>query len=173
MTRWIGPIIAALIAGAAGYAATLHWFPDVLMHMAVKRIGGDGEVNVMRHMGLPRADRQPVVRPSPDLLYSSCSFDVSAAPVRVVAAPVPDHYSSVSVYDSRTDVVHVVNDEALAGQPKAFVIAREGQGVPQGETVVRVGGSTGIVLQRVLVRDAADATAVDPVRKRTVCTPLS
>ena len=173
MNRWIGPIIAALIAGVAGYAASLHWFPDVLMHVAARRLGGTAPVNSMYHAGLTRAEQQPVVRPSPDLLYSTCVFDLSDHPLRVTAAPVPGHYSSVSVYDSHTDVARVVNDEALAGQARTFVLAREGQAVPQGMDVVRVPGATGIVLQRVLVRDEADAAAVDAARKQTSCAPLS
>jgi uncharacterized membrane protein len=172
MSRWIGPIIVALIAGVGGYAAALHWYPDVLMRIASHKLAG-GETNTMYHAGLTRAELQPVVRPSPDLLYSSCAFDLSDHPLRVTAAPVPGHYSSVSVYDSHTNVARIVNDEALAGRPKSFVLAREGQVVPPGADVVRVPGATGIVLQRVLVRDAGDAAAVDAARRQTNCAPLT
>src|SRR5262249_61919042 len=64
-----------------------------------------------------RAERQPIVRPSPDLLYSVCVFDVSRAPVLIDVPPIPEHYWSVSIFDARTDVAAVRSDRDTGGAP--------------------------------------------------------
>ncbi len=178
MTRWIGPLLAALAASAAGYAATLHFTPDVLMGAALRKtVEASGGYNRMIHRPITTAENQTIIRPSPDLLYSVCPYDVSATPLIIHAVPVPGHYSSISVFDSRTDVAGVVNDEAMAGKPATVIVARAGQAVPAvaaaaGARVVRVEGAKGIVLQRVLLGNAAELAAIDAIRSQTRCDQL-
>jgi len=85
---------------------------------------------------------------------------------------VPGHYSSISVFDARTDVAFVRNDEEMAGQPMRVILALAGQKVPEGAQVVRLAHPTGIVLQRVLLADPAEAAVVDPVRSQASCRSL-
>lgn len=172
MRRWIGPLAFALLLALGAYQATLLATPYVLMRAAVNRVAGEAAPNRFNHAPPVDARRQFVVRPSPDLLYSTCPFDLSAGPLLVTAEPVPGHYSSISVFDHRTDVVFVRNDEQMAGRPMRIVLALAGQAVPAGATVVRLSGATGIVLQRVLLADPADAARVDPIRRRARCAPL-
>ena len=94
-----------------------------------------------------------IVRPSPDLAYSSCPFDVSNGPVLVDVEPVPSPYWSLSVFDARTDVAFVRNNIDANGQPIRIAIALAGQPVPDGMQSVRVKNSTGIALIRILVQD--------------------
>lgn len=172
MSRWIAPLIVAALIAVGSYFATLAMTPYVLMEVAQRRMAERSPVNRFTHGPPVRADAQFVVRPSPDLLYSTCPFDLSAGPVKVTAVPVPGRYSSISVFDARTDVAFVRNDEAMAGQPMEVVLALAGQAVPQGVEVVRLRYPTGIVLQRVLLADPGEAAAVDPIRKRATCGPL-
>jgi uncharacterized membrane protein len=172
MMRWIAPMVVGIACAAGAWYFTMSVTPYVLMEVATQRITTQSPWNSFTHAPQVNARRQFVVRPSPDLLYSTCPFDLSAGPVQVTAVPVPDRYSSISVFDSRTDVVFVKNDEQMAGQPMRVVLALAGQQVPAGVEVVRLRTPKGIVLQRVLLADPAEAATVDPVRSQARCAPL-
>lgn len=172
MTRWILPLIVGAACAAGAWFFTMSVTPYVLMEVATQRITTQSPWNSFTHAPPVDARRQFVVRPSPDLLYSTCPFDLSAGPVEVTAVPIPGRYSSISVFDARTDVVFVKNDEQMAGQPMRVVLALSGQPVPAGVEVVRLGTPKGIVLQRVLLADPAEAATVDPVRSQARCMPL-
>jgi uncharacterized membrane protein len=128
-------------------------------------------VNALGHRELPKPG-MGAWGPSPDLLYSKCVYDVSAAPVRITT-PVPDGYWSMSVYAANTDLVAVVNDRELPERRLDAVLALDGQTVPDGVRVIRVPGAKGAALFRTLVRDAAEEPALDALRRRGTCGPVS
>lgn len=169
MKRWIGYAIAAALAGAGGYYSTLHAAPAFLMTKALDRITERNPWNRFTHSPQVDARSQFVVRPSPDLLYSICPFDLDAGPLEVTAEPIPGRYSSISVFDAQTNVAFVRNDEEMVGRPMRVVLALEGQVVPAGAEVVRLAEQKGVVLQRVLLADPAEAAVVDPLRRRATC----
>ena len=172
MNRWIAPLIGTALIATGAYAMTLALTPYVLMKVAENRIAARSPVNRFTHSPPVRADAQFVVRPSPDLLYSTCPFDLTNGPLEIRAEPIPGRYSSISVFDARTDVAFVANDEDMAGQPMRVVLALRGQAVPQGVETVRLIYPTGIVLQRVLLADPSEAAEVDPIRRRATCATL-
>lgn len=169
MKRWIGFAIAAALAGVGGYYGTLHAAPAFLMNKALDRITIGSPWNHFTHAPQVNARAQSVVRPSPDLLYSICPFDLSAGPLEVTAEPIPGRYSSISVFDSQTNVAFVRNDEQMAGRPMRVVLALAGQTVPASVQVVRLAAPRGVALQRVLLADPAEAATVDPLRRRATC----
>ncbi|MBU6395480.1 MAG: DUF1254 domain-containing protein [Sphingomonadales bacterium] len=172
MIRRFAPLLVVAAVAVSSYYATLAAAPFALMRLAEARVARTAPVNHFTHSPPVRADRQFVVRPSPDLLYSLCPFDLTAGPLEISAVPVPGHYSSISIFDARTDVAFVRNDEEMAGRPMRVVLALAGQSVPAGVETVRTGYANGIVLQRVLLADPSEAAAVDPVRRRTMCHTL-
>lgn len=164
-------VVAAIAVGS--YYATLAAAPFALMRLAESKMAGTAPTNRFTHSPPVRAERQFVVRPSPDLLYSSCPYDLSGGPLEVTAVPVPGRYSSISVFDARTDVAFVRNDEQMAGQPMRVVLALEGQRVPEGVETVRLRYPTGIILQRVLLADPSEAAEVNPIRSQATCRTLA
>ena len=173
MRRWALPLLLGLILAVVGYNVMMVEFPRILMGLATKRISKAGGYNTM-FASPPATDKaRAIVRPSPDLAYSSCPFDVSNGPVLVDIQPVPAPYWSLSVFDARTDVAFVRNNIDANGQPIRIAIALAGQPVPDGMQAVRVSGSTGIVLLRILAPDPAQFPAIDAARKRSSCKPLS
>ncbi len=172
MKRWLFPLAIFILAAAAGHYAVMHWSADFIMSRAISKMATRGGWNAFLHAPPTRAEYQPVVRPSPDLLYSSCAVDLAGGPVEVTAVPIPGHYSSISVFDAHTDVAFVRNDEQMAGQPMRVILALAGQNIPAGADVVRLPSARAIVLQRVLLADPAEAAAVDPIRKQARCQRL-
>lgn len=169
MKPWIGPAALTLLAGAAGWHAVLALSTFGLMEGAVRRVSADGGLNVMRHGALATPEKQPIVRPSPDLAYSTCPYDLSDGPVEVSVSPVPGRYSSLSIFDARTDVKFIRNDQQAKVTPYKVVIAREGQGVPKGVEVVRVNYDRGIALVRLLLNNPSEIKALDGVRRQSSC----
>lgn len=172
MRNWLGPLLfGLLVAGAAAWAAILY-IPYGLMNVAMDRLG-QGGVNTMSYGNLATPERQPVVRPSPDLAYSSCPYDLSTGPLAIDVAPVPGRYSSLSIFDAATDVIFVRNDVAAGGKPYRMIVARDGQAVPAGVEVVRTGHDRGIALIRLLLKDPGEIGGLEAARRESSCAPVT
>lgn len=168
MRSWLGPILLGLLVVVAAAWAAIAAIPYGLMNVAIDRLG-QGGVNTMAYGNLATPARQPVVRPSPDLAYSSCPFDLSAGPLEISVTPVAGRYSSLSIFDAATDVIFVRNDDEAKGQPYRIIVAREGQDVPAGGEIVRTNHDRGIALIRLLLKDPAEISGLDAVRRQSSC----
>jgi len=167
----LGLLFAA--AAVAGHVGLVMATPHLLMSVAMKRISQDGKLVNQFYFG-PRTTQESrgIVRPSPDLAYSSCAFDLSEGPLLVTAPPSPDNgYVSLSVFDARTDNIAVF-DSSQFPQGIRFVLAREGQAVAGGDPVVRTSHDTGVILDRRLAPTAEWFAAVDKARRMNSCAPL-
>jgi uncharacterized membrane protein len=173
MRRWLLPIGIGALFAAFAWRAVLVATPYALMRVAMNRIGAQGSANSFFHAPPTRAERQPVVRASPDLLYSSCVFDLSRGPVLIDVPSIPQHYWSVSVFDARTDVAAVRSDRDTGGAPVRLALVANAQSAPAGYEPVHLAYARGIALIRVLVSGDADYQAVDPVRQRASCRPAN
>jgi uncharacterized membrane protein len=169
MRRWLLPLLFGLVVAGVAYEAALVATPRVLMTAAVRRVSALGGVNVFRATPLATAASRTIVRPSPDLAYSSCVFDLTDGPVLIEVAPVPAPYWSLSVFDARTDVAFVRNNRGSGGGPIRIALANPGQSVPAGIETVRVDGARGIALIRILVEDRARFAAIDAARQASRC----
>jgi uncharacterized membrane protein len=123
----------------------------------------------MSYGNLATPERQPVVRPSPDLAYSSCPYDLSDGPIAIDVAPVPGRYSSLSIFDAATDVIFVRNDVEAGGKPFRIIVARAGQAVPRGAETVRTNHDHGIALIRLLLKEPAEIGGLDAIRRQSSC----
>ena len=108
----------------------------------------------------PRADAnaRTVVRPSPDLLYTACVFDLSHGPLHITA-PVQDSYVSVSGFSADSSNFFAVNDRntpVAADGRKRFnlLLTRDASvTVPEGARVIVSPSTRGLVLFRSLIAD--------------------
>ena len=169
MRRWILPLLIAAVTACATYHATLLATPYALMQLVMKK--SDGRLNINR-LGFPAmatADNPSIVRPSPDLSYSGCVFDVSQGPVLLEVVPVPDHYWSVSIFDARTDVAAVRSDRDTGGQPARLALLKPGQQAPEGYEPVMLQHDRGIALIRILLANADEYPAIDALRRKSTC----
>ena len=172
MSRWIGPVVLAVIAAVAAWYGTLAAAPSVIMDRAWHRLADQDGYNKMTHTPPVVAERQTIVRPSPDLAYSICAFDLTQAPLEVMIAPVPDHYWSLTVFDSVTDVAFVESDRDTGGKPIRLVLATVDQQAPKGARKVVMPDARGVALIRVLLKSRGEIGAVDAFRKKSFCRPV-
>lgn len=167
IARWLGPLALGLFAALLGWHVTLANYPQALMRLAIARVG-QGGVNRMTHAPLVTARARAIVRPSPDLLYSSCPYDVSSAPLLIDAVPVDAPYWSLSIFDAQTNAVFVRNNQGGLAPLKVAVIG-PGQAAPAGYRSVPVKGARGVALIRILIDRGAPITAIDAARRATRC----
>lgn len=160
-------------AVGAGHLGAIVAAPRVIMQVALTKMSQDGKlVNAFQFGPRTTEKSRGVVRPSPDLAYSSCVYELSKGPVLVSAAPSPNQgYVSLSVFDTRTDNIAVF-DTAQYPQGIRFVLAMDGQAVPQGEQMVRAKFAKGVVLDRRLAPTAELFAVVDQARRSNTCAPV-
>lgn len=123
------------------------------------------------------AASRSVVMPSPDMLYSVCSFDVRNGPVRVTADPKLPSYWSIALYAANSDNFFVINDGQAAGKPIDLWLVSDSSYSsatllpPPGATVVVSPSSTGFLLMRVLTGNYdAEKGTLEPARRTLQCT---
>lgn len=126
---------------------------------------------------LPTDKTRTVVRPSPDLLYAACVYDISAGPVRVMIQP-PMGYWSLSLYARNTDNYFKLGGadvehgraELVIGPAAAAAQAR--RDFPDARFVAAP-GTKGVMLARVLVRDRAHMAAELAAQRSVRCEALT
>jgi uncharacterized membrane protein len=150
--------------------------PQLVNRFVMHKIAARGGVNVA--LPAPRADgsARTVVRPSPDMLYTACVFDVSAQPLHLTA-PVQDSYVSVAGFAADTSNFFAVNDGTLAPGPDGkknfdLVIARAAVAVPQGARLIVAPSDRGLILFRSLIPRDADLPRLLEYQLRQDCRPL-
>ena len=128
----------------------------------------------------PRADAnsRTVVRPSPDLLYTACVFDLSKGPLHI-RAPIQDGYVSVSGFGSDSSNFFAVNDRntlaAADGRKRFDLLLTRGELVvtPVGARVIVSPSPRGLVLFRSLVpEEGALPQLIADYQVNQLCNPL-
>lgn len=173
MKTWFIWIAATLTLAAVFHILTIFGLPYAIMDRAMAGIASSaGGVNAPVYPERASAASRGIVRPSPDLLYTACVYDVSEQPVRLTS-PVPDTYWSLSVFASNTDNFFVVNDRQVASDRIEIVLAPEGSPAANGDVPVIIAPTTrGIVLFRSLITSDDSRTEIDVLRRQAHCEPL-
>jgi len=144
-----GFILTMLVVAAVTHVVVILRFPYLVMRI-VRRVA-KYPVNELFHMPPTTAESRAVVRPSPDLLYSACLYDVSERALRI-RATLPGSYWSISFFANNTDNFFVMNDAEIAGREAEFVLVGRGKAKPAGPgTAVEAQSDRGVILIRMLV----------------------
>jgi len=167
--------IAAILVLASGFHLASIWLmPRVMLAGFTTTLQIDGTpLNTMIHPDRRSADDRTIVRPSPDMFYSICLFDLSAGPVRIATASMPGTYWSLSGFAANTDNFFVVNDRQAGGRPIDILINHRGQGRAQGGSGADYYSPSmrGVILLRMLIEDDLDMSMLDGARHNVVCRP--
>jgi uncharacterized membrane protein len=162
----------ALGAGAVHLAAVA-LLPRVIMGRVFAGFAEQAAPNQFVHPPLATHAARAVVRPSPDLAYSSAVFDVSAEPLHVTV-PLSAPYTSLSGFADNTDNFFALNDQTAGSDPIDVVIV--GPSTPRdglaGRRVIEAPSDRGVLLVRRVVVGPDAFAAVDAVRKQARTEPL-
>ncbi len=171
MKSWPYLLAATLIlAGIVHVSAILMW-PDFVMNRLVGGLETRAGLNTAVHAPRADADARNVVRPSPDLIYTICAFDVSERPLKI-SSPVPaDTYFSLSMFGDNTDNFFVVNDSQLEKDSVSVVLVKPGSAVSElgGAPVVIAPSVRGVILFRTLIASEDRFEELDAIRREATC----
>ncbi len=164
-------IAATLAIALVVHYATLYAIPRRIMALTLKRMGAP---NTMRFGNRPTAASRGVVRPSPDILYAACPFDLSAAPLRVTASVPHSTYWSISAFDSATNNFFVRNDRQVTGGSFELLLMRHGQAMPSldnfpDRSIVFSPSKRGLILIRTVIDDDNNLPALEALVRQARC----
>jgi uncharacterized membrane protein len=171
MKRWLIRASLVLALAAVFHILTIMFYPSgLLMALSLKQRKSGFRANTVYHAPRVTSASREVVRPSPDLLYSICAYDVSEAPLRI-AAPVPDTYWSLSFFASNTDNFFVINDRQAQSKAVEVVLVGPGRPVPKATAGMVVTSPTrrGVALFRTLVTDESRVSDLVRIQRQAVC----
>ena len=154
-------VVATVAIAMVVHYASLIAVPRLAMARVAAIVGAP---NTMHYGRRPDASTHAVVRPSPDLIYAICPYDLSAGAL-LVTAPVPHGtYWSIAAYDSDTNNFFASNDSKTGRRLGLKILppGTLGDGITSPTT-------RGIVIIRTLVDSEAHLPALDALRWQAKC----
>ena len=169
--EWLVWIAAALLVAVITHVVVLGMVPHLVMGRLLSPMGRPNRILFDKRVD---ASVHGVVRPSPDLLYSSCPFDLSVGPLRVRSPVSPGTYWSVALYDDDTNNFYTLNDRQAGNGVVDFVIEldepdRDQAATLEGMRIVRSPTTKGLVLFRTLINSEKNFALVDAIRRQATC----
>lgn len=135
-------------------------------------------INVALPSPRATANARTVVRPSPDLLYTACVFDLRRGPLHI-STPVPDSYISVSGFGANSNNFFAVNDrnavtDAQGRKHLDLLLSRDATTpVPAGARHIVAPSDRGLILFRTLITHEAALPALQQdIQFQQHCDPL-
>ena len=167
---WAGWIALTLLVAALVHAGSLYALPYVVMNRTFSILG---DRNMMHHMARADANARKVVRPSPDLLYSACPYDLSKGPLEIRATIPHDTYWSVSTFDDDTNNWYVLDDHQTNHNKLDLVVQAPDSdhevAATEHRLVVTSPSRHGLILIRTLINDEDRFDQIDRTRRLATC----
>ena len=107
---WLRWTAAILLFGWLGHYPLAMLVPHLVMERLYSKVGELTGYNQLNVNSRPDETSRWVVRPSPDLLYASCVYNLDQGPI-VVRAPVPERYWSMQFYQMNTNNFAGINNQ--------------------------------------------------------------
>ncbi|MCI5045317.1 MAG: DUF1254 domain-containing protein [Aquisalinus sp.] len=177
MTRIFFWLLAVAIVAFGTVQVAAHKMPTIIMAGAMKKLeeGYQASANEFGHSDPIKADNQRVVRPSPDLAYSICLYDLTDGAV-VVTVPKASNYLSVALYDMGTNNFFHINDgEMTKDLTKIMILPEQSASVQASQSDYEVDSfafsptKEGLVLVRRVMMDEQDWPVIQEERKLMKC----
>ncbi len=165
--------LIAAVAFVAQSGLVQHATPYVVMALAERKVLNGAPPNRILHGAVPDATARKVVRPSPDMAYSLCVYDLTEGPVRLTAYFPPDNYWSAAAYGANTDNFWVLNDLQAGGSPIVAILGTKRQLAdlsPQAGVIsVAAPSKRGVILLRHLVSRPDILPMIETARRQDLC----
>lgn len=162
-------LLVLAVSAALGGAAFLQALPVMVMDRAMAAITKSaGGPNRWHHP--PRADPMTpsIVRPSPDLAYSVCAYDLRGGPVHIHVGP-GAQYWSLALYADNTDNFRTFNDREHAAGLDIVLVAKGDARAANLPNAIISPSTKGLALVRRLAPSQADFRLADGARQADIC----
>jgi uncharacterized membrane protein len=171
--RWLALAPVTLALAGVMHVAMVKAIPIAITTIFMKRLGQQAGVNHVVANGLPTDKSRAVVKPSPDLLYAACIYDVSRGPVHMAIKP-PETYWSLSLYAGNTDNFFKLGAADTTSGTVEIVLGRPADAATAkarypSATFVPAASEAGVMLARILVLDHATEAIALAAQKSVRC----
>ena len=112
MSSFLKKTLVLIFLGFIVHLAFIYYFPYLKMWMITKKSESENVVNVAFYKDVPNANSRQVIRPSPDLMYSGCGYDITYEPL-IIKTSIPQSYWSISFFADNSDNFSNINNENL------------------------------------------------------------
>ena len=174
MKRFIGPATFLVIAALVSHFAIVYSAPGLIMDRAMTMIAergvdySNGGSRLHSFNLAPRMtpETQSVVRPSPDLAYSACVFDLDelGGDLQVKMAGY-EGYSSLSFFDANTNNFTTIRGD---GSGVEVLLTTHGSS-NSGPNTIETPSSKGVILIRRLAPTQAEYDRVAEIAEADLC----
>ncbi len=162
-------IAVILISAIIAHLAFIYSYPYLIAMSSYFATKDEVKVNEAYYQLPINASFKKVVMPSPDILYSSCVFDVSNSDL-LIEARVPNFtYWSASFYSLNTDNFFTINDIAVKENLSVVLTAKK---ACSAENCVFSPSTRGIVIFRIFIPDNSMLPELMEYQKTIKCTSL-
>jgi uncharacterized membrane protein len=170
--RGLGWALGIALGAALVHVAAVWALPRAIMSRVLAGLSAQAGTNVFVHPPLATAESRTIVRPSPDLAYSSAVFDVRERPLRVVV-PLTAPYTSLSGFAADTDNFFALNDLTAGADTIDVVLIGPGteRAGLEGLRVVEAPSDRGVLLVRRVVPSSEAFAAIDAARRQARIEP--
>lgn len=179
---WWPHFVGFVLVTALVHLLVVYLVPDAIMRVVISKVstqtgstpqsGTAGDtLNGALHAPPVTAQSRSIVMPSPDMLYSVCTFDVSKGSLRISAHPGLSTYWSIALYAANSDNFYVQNDRHAPGQAVSLTLVSRHSPEAAKPGVVIAPTDTGVLLMRVLTGNyEAEKAVLEPARRTLQCT---
>ena len=175
--RWMKIVLATLLLASVLHVVIASLIPHAITAVFIARVAQQAGTNRVITPPLPTDKSRQVVKPSPDLLYATCIYDVSGGPVRVSIAP-PATYWSLSLFGRNTDNFFKINAADITNGKAELILggakdATDAKRRFPAVTFVQTPQATGVLLARILVLDPSNMSAALDSQKSVRCDAIT
>jgi uncharacterized membrane protein len=167
MRRALPWLLGIALGAAVVHLVAVALLPRAIMSRVFSGFAAEAPPNQFVHPPLATHESRSVVRPSPDLAYSSAVFDVSEHPLHVTV-PLSQPYTSLSGFADNTDNFFALNDQTAGANPIDVVIvgpSTKRSGL-EGRRLIESPSDRGVLLVRRVVAAGTAFAGVDAVRQQ-------
>jgi uncharacterized membrane protein len=174
--RWIKSGCIVLVLAVALHVLVIWLIPRAITAVFLRRTAAQAGYNQVILPPLSTEKSRNVVKPSPDLLYALCIFDIRTGPVRISARPSPGYWS-IALYARNSDNFFHLNDLEMKSDRVELILSAADQGAGlkaryPDAILVHPASTVGLMLTRSLVLDPDNINTVIEARSSTHCAPL-
>ena len=160
-----------VILGFVLHLLFINYFHVGMLWVFDRATGANESVNtVLLRTDTANSDTRGLKRPSSDIMYSICTYDVKYKPL-IITSSIPDSYWSISFYSNNTDNFVTLNDHDIENNYLKIYLAgvnSEPKKVSNG-TVVVSPTDTGYALVRMFVGNGENLQNLKDIQETLNC----
>ena len=115
MTSFVKKVLIILILGFIVHLSFISIFPQLKAWSISRQASNSIIINSSFKRDLADSNSTQIIRPSADLLYGGCGYDVTYQPL-IISTQLPSTYWSVSFFSQNTDNFTTINELNESGE---------------------------------------------------------